>query len=59
MPSSCCGRAGCYMTDSRNVTEAQRWLKQALHDRDAARLNRDALGDLDGVIACVQHAMSP
>jgi len=47
------------MTDSRNVTEAQRWLKQALHDRDAARLNRDALGDLDGVIACVQHAMSP
>jgi len=29
------------MTDSRNVTEAQRWLKQALHDRDAARLNRD------------------
>ena len=29
------------MTVSRNLTEAQRWLKQALHDRDAARLNRD------------------
>ena len=26
---------------SRNLTEAQRWLKQALHDRDAARLNRN------------------
>jgi len=29
------------MTVSRNLSEAQRWLKQALHDRDAARLNRD------------------
>jgi len=29
------------MTASRNLSEAQRWLKQALHDRDAARLNRD------------------
>jgi len=29
------------MTVSRNLTEAQRWLKQALHDRDAARLNRE------------------
>src|SRR5882724_1137581 len=29
------------MTVNRNLTEAQRWLKQALHDRDAARLNRD------------------
>ncbi len=29
------------MTNSRNLTEAQRWLKQAMHDRDAARLNRD------------------
>jgi HEPN domain-containing protein len=29
------------MTDSRNLTEAQRWLKQAVHDRAAARLNRD------------------
>jgi HEPN domain-containing protein len=29
------------MTVSRNLTEAQRWLKQALHDRDAATLNRD------------------
>ena len=26
---------------SRNLTEGQRWLKQALHDRDAAGLNRD------------------
>jgi HEPN domain-containing protein len=25
----------------RNLSEAQRWLKQARHDRDAARLNRD------------------
>ena len=29
------------MSGSRNASEAQRWLKQALHDRDAARLNRD------------------
>jgi HEPN domain-containing protein len=29
------------MTANRNLTEAQRWLRQALHDRDAARLNRD------------------
>lgn len=29
------------MTASRNLTEAQRWLGQALHDHDAARLNRD------------------
>jgi len=29
------------MTDSRNLTEAQRWLTQALHDRDAATLSRD------------------
>jgi len=29
------------MTVSRNLTEAERWLKQSLHDRDAARLNRD------------------
>ncbi len=29
------------MTASRNRSEAQRWLTQALHDRDAARLNRD------------------
>ena len=29
------------MTVSRNLTEAQRWLKQASHDREAARLNRD------------------
>jgi HEPN domain-containing protein len=28
------------MTD-RNGGEARRWLRQALHDRDAARLNRD------------------
>jgi HEPN domain-containing protein len=28
------------MTD-RNGSEARRWLRQALHDRDAARLNRD------------------
>ena len=28
------------MTGNRNLTEAQRWLTQALHDRDAARLNR-------------------
>ena len=27
--------------DNRNLVEARRWLKQALHDRDAARLNRD------------------
>jgi len=29
------------MTANRNLSEAQRWLKQALHDRDAARLNRE------------------
>ena len=29
------------MTENRNLAEAQRWLRQALHDRDAARLNRD------------------
>jgi HEPN domain-containing protein len=29
------------MSGSRNLTEAQRWLRQALHDRDAAHLNRD------------------
>jgi len=29
------------MSADRNLTEAQRWLKQAQHDRDAARLNRD------------------
>jgi HEPN domain-containing protein len=29
------------MTASRNPSEAQRWAKQALHDRDAARLNRE------------------
>jgi HEPN domain-containing protein len=29
------------MSASRNLNEAQRWLKQALHDRDAARLNRE------------------
>lgn len=29
------------MSASRNLSEAQRWLAQALHDRDAARLNRD------------------
>jgi HEPN domain-containing protein len=29
------------MSASRNLSEAQRWLKQARHDRDAARLNRD------------------
>jgi HEPN domain-containing protein len=29
------------MTANRNLREAQRWLAQALHDRDAARLNRD------------------
>jgi HEPN domain-containing protein len=29
------------MTANRNLTEAQRWLRQAQHDRDAARLNRD------------------
>ncbi len=29
------------MTAGRKLTEAQRWLRQALHDRDAARLNRD------------------
>jgi HEPN domain-containing protein len=29
------------MSADRNLTEAQRWLKQARHDRDAARLNRD------------------
>jgi len=29
------------MSANRNLSEAQRWLKQALHDRDAARLNRE------------------
>jgi HEPN domain-containing protein len=29
------------MTGNRNLDEARRWLTQALHDRDAARLNRD------------------
>jgi len=29
------------MTDDRNAAEARRWLTQALHDREAARLNRD------------------
>lgn len=29
------------MSGSRNLTEAQRWLKQARHDRDAAQLSRD------------------
>ena len=29
------------MTDDRNLDEARRWLGQAVHDRDAARLNRD------------------
>lgn len=29
------------MSGSRNRTEAQRWLEQALHDRDAAHLGRD------------------
>jgi HEPN domain-containing protein len=28
------------MTADQNLTEARRWLKQALHDRDAASLNR-------------------
>jgi HEPN domain-containing protein len=29
------------MSENRNRTESERWLRQALHDRDAARLNRD------------------
>lgn len=29
------------MSENRNLDEARRWLTQALHDRDAARLNRD------------------
>jgi HEPN domain-containing protein len=29
------------MIEDRNRTEAHRWLAQALHDRDAARLSRD------------------
>ena len=29
------------MSGNRNLLEAQRWLRQALHDRDASRLNRD------------------
>ena len=29
------------MTANRNLGEARRWLAQARHDRDAARLNRD------------------
>jgi len=29
------------MSEDRNATEARRWLEQALHDRDAARLTRD------------------
>lgn len=29
------------MSENRNLLEAQRWLRQALHDRAAARLNRD------------------
>jgi HEPN domain-containing protein len=29
------------MNADRNLAEARRWLQQALHDRDAARLNRD------------------
>ena len=29
------------MSESRNLSEARRWLAQARHDRDAARLNRD------------------
>ena len=29
------------MSEDRNLGEARRWLGQALHDRDAARLNRD------------------
>jgi HEPN domain-containing protein len=28
------------MSEDRNRSEARRWLTQALHDRDAARLNR-------------------
>jgi HEPN domain-containing protein len=29
------------MSGDRNSAEARRWLRQALHDRDAARLNRE------------------
>jgi HEPN domain-containing protein len=29
------------MSEDRNEAEARRWLRQALHDRDAARLNRE------------------
>lgn len=29
------------MSEDRNGAEARRWLRQALHDRDAARLNRE------------------
>ena len=29
------------MSENRNGAEARRWLRQALHDRDAARLNRE------------------
>lgn len=29
------------MSENRNRTEAERWLRQAEHDRDAAGLNRD------------------
>ena len=29
------------MIEDRNLGEARRWLGQALHDRDAARLNRE------------------
>ena len=29
------------MSEDRNLGEARRWLGQALHDRDAARLNRE------------------
>jgi HEPN domain-containing protein len=29
------------MSEDRNLDEARRWLRQALHDRDAARLNRE------------------
>ena len=52
------------MSSSRNLSEAQRWLTQALHDRDAATLNRDhgfhehadqALADLAAVLDCVRQ----
>jgi hypothetical protein len=32
------GRGSC---GNRDLDEARRWLTQALHDRDAARLNHD------------------